>query len=448
MSDNIREIIADALVLIDTENKKSHLLIRDVLDKYDYLDTRDKAFFKRVTEGTVSYAITLDYVLDELSKKPMSKCKPMVRAILRMSAYQILFMEKVPDNAVCDEAVKLCRKRSFEQFCPFVNGILRNLCKNKENCLDFSDIADESKRLSVKYSCPEWIVKMFLKEQKDVEALLEGLLRIRPTSVRITDSKAKELILKQWSQNGISYTESAFVEDTYLLSDFDGIGNLYGFSEGLIIVQDESSQMSAAASGITENDEKTVIDVCAAPGGKTSFVASRMNSKGKVISCDVSEQKVELISENVSRLGLKNVVPTVWDATCFNPEWEETADVVIADVPCSGLGVFARKSDLKYNITNEAMKDICDLQKKIVLNVSRYVKPGGVLIYSTCTIHKAENEKMVRFILDNLPFEEDSLKPFLPKLFETERKSDSYIQFLPNVEGTDGFFVARFIKKA
>ena len=167
MSENIREIVLDTLIANETENKKSHLLIRDVLDKYDYLDSRDKAFFKRLCEGTILYKITLDYVLNKLSQKPMEKCKPVVRNILRMSAYQILFMDKVPDSAACDEAVKLVKKKHYEQFGPFVNGVLRNLVKSKESALDFEDIEDKELRLSVKYSMPLWIVKMFVKEQKE-----------------------------------------------------------------------------------------------------------------------------------------------------------------------------------------------------------------------------------------------------------------------------------------
>lgn len=448
MADNIREIVLDTLLTLERENKKSHLLIREVLDKYDYLDTRDKAFFKRLSEGTISYTITLDYILNKYSSKPIEKCKPVIRALLRMSAYQILFMDKVPDSAVCDEAVKLCRKKSFEAFTPFVNGVLRNISKEKEKALDFSNITDEITRLSLQYAMPEWLVRMFKKEQPDVEALLKGLIRIRPTCVRIVDLSQKNVLLTKWKEMGIKVSESKYLEDAYLIEGFDGMESLPGFSEGMVIVQDESSMLAAKATGIEKGASLRVMDVCAAPGGKTSYVASKMQPNGKVLSFDVSENKVELIRENVNRLSLENVEANVLDATEFKEEYLESADVVIADVPCSGLGIMARKSDIKLNITNEAMKEICDLQKKIISNVSRYVKKGGVLIYSTCTIHKAENEKMVKFILDNLPFEGDSLKPYLPKVFEVERQNEYSVQLLPNVDETDGFFVARFIKKA
>lgn len=446
MSENIREIILDSLIALEEPGSKSHLYIRDVLNKYDYLDLKDKAFYKRVTEGCVSTRITLDYVLDLMSKKPMAKCKPVVRNVLRMSAYQILFMEKVPDSAACDEAVKLIRKRSFESFCPFVNGILRNLCKKKDTILNFDSIEDKALRLSIKYSCPEWIVKMFIKEQDDPEGILKGLLRIRPTCVRIINPSDKEALLLKWEKADIHFLKSEYIDDAYFIEGFEGIENVPGFLEGKLLVQDESSGLAAKAAGVDNKKDLLIIDTCAAPGGKTSYVASKMMPRGKVISCDVSDKKVDLIRENIERMKLTNVEARVADATVFNEDLENKADIVICDVPCSGLGVMARKTDIKYNISNEAMKDICDLQKEIVKNVSRYVKPGGVFVYSTCTIHKAENEKMVKFIEDNLPFKGDSLKAVIPELFKINRKCDYAIQLLPNVEGTDGFFVARFKK--
>ena len=446
VNENIREITLDTLITLDTEHKKSHLYIRDVLLNYDYLDYRDKAFFKRLTEGTISYRLTLDYILNSVSSKPMDKCKVTVRNLLRMSAYQLLYMERVPDNAVVDEACKLCKKKHYEQFVPFVNAILRKVSKDKENLLNFEGIEDECLRLSVKYSCPEWIVKMFKKEQGDAEAILKGLLRVRPTTVRLVYPEKKDEILKAWEKDNVKFKPAKYVDDAFYLEGFEGIESVYGFKEGFFFAQDESSMMAAMATGVTEKDNLTVMDVCAAPGGKSMFAASLMKGKGEVLSFDVSDSKVQLIWENVSRCHLTNVSPMVADASEYHEEFKEKADILICDVPCSGLGVMARKSDIKYNITNEAMKDICDLQKKILLNAANYLKPGGVLIYSTCTIHKAENEKMVKFILNNLPFRGDSLKPFLPAAFEKERESESYLQLIPAEEGTDGFFIARFVK--
>lgn len=443
MSENVRELVVNTLLELEEEGRKSHLLIRDVLDKFDYLDAKDKAFYKRLTEGTISDRITLDYVIDKYSKKPVSKLKPIIRAILRMSAYQILFMEKVPDSAACDEAVKLVKKHSRPEFTGFVNGILRNISKEKERALDFSDIKEKSVYLSVKYSCPEWIVKMFLKEQKNTEAILEGMSEVRPTCVHVL--RHTDDYLGKWKQMEIKVTPGKLVKDSFYLENFEGLESVPGFLEGDILVQDESSSISSLATGTIGKDVK-VLDVCAAPGGKSCFTASKLGEKGSIVSCDVSEQKVALITENAERLGL-DIEAVVQDATEFVSEWEETFDVIICDVPCSGLGVMGRKSDIKYNISNEGMKDICELQKSIVSNVYRYLKKGGVFVYSTCTIHKAENEKMVKYIEENLSLKGDSLKPFVPVLFTKERPSENYIQLLPGIDGTDGFFVARFVKE-
>ena len=446
MSVNTREIITDILLELDKEGSKSHLLIREVLEKYDYLDSRDKGLIKRISEGTVFHRITLDFVLDKYSQKPMNKCKPVVAAILRMSLYQILFMDKIPDNAICDEAVKLCRKKSFEAFCPFVNGVLRNILRDKENALNFDGIDDKVQRISVMYSCPEWIVKMLLKEQEDGESLVKALSGIRPAFVKVVNEADTEVLTKAWGEAGISFEPARYIKNAFEIEDFDGMESVPGFSDGRLIVQDESSMICAECAGVQKGSDLRILDVCAAPGGKSSYVASRMYPEGEVVSCDVSDTKVSMIADNAERLHLSNLKPTLQDATEFNEEYEASFDIVIADVPCSGLGVMSRKSDIKYNITNEAMKDICDLQKAIVTNVSRYVKPGGVLLYSTCTIHKAENEKMVKFIAENFPFKEDSLKPFVPFLFDKPRKSECHIQLRPDTDGTDGFFVARFVK--
>jgi 16S rRNA (cytosine967-C5)-methyltransferase len=445
MNENIREIVLDILLEHENSNRKSHLLIRDVLDKYDYLNVKDKSFIKRVAEGTISNKITLDYVAERFSKKSVSKLKAPVRGILRESIYQLLFMDKVPDNAVCDEAVKLVKKRSFKEFAPFVNGVLRNIAREKGDILSFSEITDKTKYLSVKYSCPEEIVRIFMKEQDDAEGILKALNGIKTTSVKITEPEKEEDILSKWRDKGIKFTGIPGLESVYSVEDFEGAYGLPGFSEGAVIIQDKASMLAAMAAGVKESDNKTVLDVCAAPGGKSCFIAKTMKN-GLVISRDLTDYKVNLIKENAERLHLDNLRAEVHDATVFDESLVNKVDVLICDLPCSGLGVMGRKSDIRYNITNEGMKEICDLQKEILNTVTKYLKKGGVLIYSTCTIHKAENEKVVKYILKNLPFTGDSLVPYIPEAFNNTRESDFYLQLLPNLDDCDGFFISRFIK--
>lgn len=446
---NVREIIAQTLYELETGSRKSHLLIRDVLDKYDYLDSKDKAFFKRVTEGTLARRLTLDYVADKYSKKPMNKCKPMIRVIIRMSIYQLMFMDKVPNHSVIDEAVKLTKKLSRSEFTGFVNALLRNVAGNLPGLEKEIETLPESLRLSVKYSMPEWLVKMFLKEQKNAESLIASLNEIRPTCVTIKDLSKKDDILSAWDEDDVKYEVSSYFDNTFLVSGFEGAYMLEGFDSGDLIIRDESSMLAAMAAGVKPGDDIVVIDVCAAPGGKTTTIAATLQGSGKVYSRDLTEDKVSMIKENIERLGLLNVYPQVFDATVFDPDMEGKADVVICDLPCSGLGVMGRKSDIRYNISNEIMRDLCILQREILSVAQRYVKPGGILIYSTCTIHKAENEKQVKYILDNFDFEGDSIKDILPELFKEgkERECDYMVCLRPDVDNTDGFFVSRFRKK-
>ncbi len=429
-NDNIREIVFDALMLIDDEGKKSHLVIREVLDKYDYLNSADKNFIKRVTEGTVQKRITLDWVLNKFADRPMHMCKPSVREVLRMGAYQILYMDRVPDSAACDEAVKVCVHKCRKEFSGFVNAVLRKVSTEKENVLDFDSIENEVKRLSVKYSLPENIVLMLTKEQDNAEALIDALAKERPTVVRILKPEREEELLRAWKEEGVRIEKSPHLEYVYRLGGVKGVASLPGFRGGMLYFQDESSMLCVRKALEDINDNPVIIDLCAAPGGKTMYAAELLNGKGTIRSFDVSEEKVSLLKQNAQRLGFKNVSCSVNNARKFNDEYKEIADLVIADVPCSGIGVMSRKSDLKYHITNEGMAELCKLQKEIILNAADYVRPGGVLCYSTCTIHQAENEKAVKYLLKNRPE------------FTLEYEK----QLRPDVDDTDGFYIAKLRK--
>ena len=425
MSDNVREVVFDSLMLIFEENFKSHLVIRDVLSKYDYWENVDKSLYKRLTEGSVDKALTLDFCIEKFTNKPVLKLKPEIRQILRLGAYQILFMDKIPLWALVDECVKLVKKRSRKEFAGFVNAVLRKIADNKDSLLDFSEIEDLSKRLSLTYSLPEWIVKLFIKENDDPEDLIRALVKERETCVRIKPEE-KEKILGLFDNEKIEYRESSLLENVYLIRNFKGAKKLPGFEEGFLYFQDESSMMAVKkAFEYLDKSSPLILDVCAAPGGKSIFMSELLKGKGLIKAFDVSENKADLIRENIERLGIENISVFVKDARKEDKELINSADMVILDLPCSGLGVLSRKKDIKYKLSNEALRDISNLQREIIQNVKNYVKEGGYLSYSTCTIHKAENEKMVKFILKEGDFECEYIH-----------------QFLPNVEGSDGFFLA------
>ncbi|MDE6640280.1 MAG: 16S rRNA (cytosine(967)-C(5))-methyltransferase RsmB [Acetatifactor sp.] len=462
-----REIPLEILLTLEREKQYSNRLIKAVLDKYDYLDARDKAFIKRMTEGTLERQQELDYYLDCFSSHPVKKMKPFIRCLLRMSVYQMLYMDSVPDSAVCNEACKLAAKRGFGSLRGFVNGILRNISRNKDSLPLPDESTEPLKYLSVRYSMPEWIVQFWLDEygRQITAAMLEGLMEIHPVSLRFRGGLSAEEAEKLFSEvmeRGAVLKESPYLSCVRLLEHGSNIGELPGFAEGKWIVQDVSSALAVELAGIRETD--FVLDVCAAPGGKSIFAAEKA---AKVLSRDVSEEKTDLIRENVTRMRAENIEVQTWDATCFDETYEGKADVVLLDVPCSGLGVMGKKRDIKHRASREGMESLRPLQREIARVCSGYLKPGGTLLYSTCTVNPEENEEMVRFLTGELglipvPLEESLPELLLKQKRETEALRDregrnhgltaeerrACIQLLPGYMDADGFFIARLGKPA
>mgnify|MGYP003291581840 FL=1 len=424
MAENTREIVLDTLLEVERNHVFFHQLIKSVLDKYDYLDSQDKRFIKRLAEGCVERQIELDYYLNQYSTVPVHKMKPLIRCVLRMGVYQIIYMDKIPDAAACNEAVKLAVKRKFVNLKGFVNGVLRKIARDKER---LPMPKDKLEYLSVKYSMPEWIVAMWLEDygREDTRRILEALADIHPISVRFRKSmtqQQREEYLEQWRNEGVIATRSEEIPYVYTLEAVDGVSSLAGFEEGAFIVQDVSSVLCVEAANLKSTDK--CMDICAAPGGKTMLAAEMA---AEVLARDVSEHKVELIIQNLERMQLTDkVVTEVWDAAVKDETKHGQMDVVLMDVPCSGLGVMGKKRDIKYHVTPESLESLTELQKQIVDSSWQYVKEGGVLMYSTCTIHKKENQEMVRWICENYPFE-----------LEEER------QILPGFVKADGFYYAR-----
>lgn len=445
---NSREIILDMLLEVEAKNSFSHIIIKDVLDKYDYLEAYEKKFIKRIFEGVIERKIELDYIISKYAKVKGNKLKPALREILRMGIYQILYMDSVPDSAVCNEAVKLVKLKKYYQLTGFVNGVLRNVARDKDNIKYPTKNNNESMYLSVKYSMPEWIVTQWLSiysfevTEKMLIALLEEHNIVVRVNENISDCRLKEVI-NEWEDKSIIYNAHPYYKYAYELSNVEGMNKLEGFREGLYTVQDISSMLVAIVAGI-KGDEK-VIDICAAPGGKACHIATRLK-EGSIIACDITQQKVDKINENIERLKLHNIEARVSDATVNNSEWEEQFDILIADVPCSGLGVIGKKRDIKYNASIDKINELVDLQKNIFNNAKKYVKKNGYLIYSTCTISKKENEEMVEWICRSGEFALENIESYLPKELHGKTSEACYLQLLPGVHKSDGFFIARMKK--
>lgn len=366
MAENTREIVLDTLLVMERGEEFSHRLIKAVLDKYNYLEERDRAFIKRLTEGTIERQIELDYYLNQCSSVPTNKMKPLIRCLMRMSVYQLLYMDNVPDSAVCNEACKLAQKRKFGNLKGFINGVLRSLARRKES-LSLPDCKTKPREyLSVKYSMPLWLVERWMEQygEERTRKLLEGLLKIHPVSLRFrTDmSEAeREKWLAAMVQAGVQMSRSSLSPYVYTVENTENIAGLPGFAEGAFMVQDVSSVLAVEAAGVKAGD--TVVDLCAAPGGKSILAAERAGSAGKVLSRDVSEGKAALIRDNIERMGMKNIEVSVFDATGTDRALVGKADVVLADLPCSGLGVMGKKRDIKYHMSPEKIADIVGLQR-------------------------------------------------------------------------------------
>lgn len=444
---NTRELILGILLEVNKEGQYSHLVIRSTLEKYQYLEKQERAFISRVCEGTLEYKIRLDYILNQFSTVPAEKMKPVIRELLRSSVYQVLYMDSVPDSAVCNEAVKLARKKGFYNLTGFVNGVLRKIAR-EYGSIRFPGKDQPEEYLSVIYSMPKWLVQRFLEQYgfEKTEKMLESFLKEKPTTIRIREYLVdKKAVLESLERQQVTVEKAPYIENAYYLKNYDYLPALEAFRMGTVQVQDVSSMLVGDIADPNEGDY--VIDLCAAPGGKTLCIADKLKGTGRVDARDISRSKTDLIRENAIRQSFLNVVVTEKDASQLDSDSLEKADILIADVPCSGLGVMGRKTDIKYKMNPAKIQELAGLQRLILEQASTYVKPGGTLIYSTCTITNEENLDNVKWFTEHFPYELESLDPYLCKELQSETTSKGYLQLLPGVHQCDGFFIARMKRK-
>lgn len=445
---NLREMALEILLETEKNGAYPNVLLKETLDKYLYMEKQERAFLTRLVEGTVERKLTLDYWIDQVSKTPVKKMKPVIRCILRMAVYQIFYMDSVPDSAACNEAVKLAQKKGFQNLKGFVNGVLRNLSRQKETLSMPDEAKDPVKAWSAAYSVPEWLVEKVVKTygaetaKKMFASLYE---QVGKTTVRVNNSKiSTEECAKLLEKEEVTVEKAPYVENALEISGYDSLGFLESFEKGYFQVQDVSSMLVGLAAAPKKGDR--VIDICAAPGGKSIHAADLLQGTGQVEARDLTDYKVGLIRENIQRCGFSNMTAKKADATVYEEESKESADIVIADLPCSGLGVLKKKSDIKYRMTQEQIEELAKLQRTILKNAAAYVKKGGTLIYSTCTITKEENDQQVDWILKNLPLRLVSLEGCICEELLKNTEREGVLQLLPGREKTDGFFLAKFQK--
>lgn len=430
-----RQTAFEALIKTEKQGSYSNITIDSFLTKTK-LDTRDKSFVSALFYGVIERRLTIDYQLQLYLDKPIKKLKPEVLSILRMGAYQILFMDKVPTSAAVNESVKLAKRNGCSFASGLVNAVLRKIDKGG---ITLPDEKNFSEYLSVKYSCPQWLVNKWISEygSEDTEGLLSHSIGVPPIYIRVnttkTDSKNLTALL---SDEGIDVTVTDIPDAMIIDLHGKDIEKLKAFKEGLFHVQDISCQLCSMALSAKKGD--TVFDLCSAPGGKAYTVCELMEDKGNVFCFDIHENRVELIKKGAERLGLNSIEAAVSDASVLNKAIGY-ADKVLCDVPCSGLGIIARKPEIKYKKPEE-LKNLPELQLNILKNGSKYVKNGGILVYSTCSVSKEENESVcTEFLKSETDFE--AIVP-LPQLSD-----DKFLTLMPHKFGGDGFFIAAFRKK-
>ncbi|MDY3618107.1 16S rRNA (cytosine(967)-C(5))-methyltransferase RsmB [Agathobaculum sp.] len=410
------------------------------------LSPRDAALATRLTYGTVQNRLLLDFYLRRFSSVRLKKIQPRVLACLRMGIYQLVMLDRIPVHAAVDETVALVRHycHASDRTVSFANAVLRSAAKAAETkTLPKLDCPDKESYYALRYSHPEWMVRLFSEQygQKEAECICQANNADTPVSVRVDRMKAAPGEVKtELERAGLTAAPHPAFPDILLVSGGD-VAALPAFAEGRVTVQDAASALAAAVAGPEPGE--TVLDCCAAPGGKSFAMAERMENTGRVIACDIYGHKLIRIEEGAARLGLTNVETVLADASQPRAEWERLVDRVLCDVPCSGLGIIRKKPEIRFKDEKEIEK-LPALQAKILQNCARYVKPGGTLVYSTCTILRRENEDVVRAFLAENP--EFVTVPWSHPV--CGERPDGMVTLLPHVHGTDGFFIAKLRKKA
>ncbi len=438
MAKSARQLSFEILLKMNKDKAYSNLAIDSAVKAY-CPDSTDCAFISYLVYGVTERKITLDYVISKYLSKPVNKLKPDVLIILRLGAYQLLFSEKIPRSAAVNESVKLAKNNGCGYASGMVNAVLRKITADD---LILPENMVESEKISVTYSAPAELVKFLIYHygEDNTKAFLQYALEpkkifVKVNTVKITSDELKTELEKE----GVE-VKNTFLKNAVEISFSGAVYNLESYKKGYFHVEDLSSQLCVEA--LDAFPGGTVIDVCAAPGGKTFSIAQATEDNGEIYSCDIYEKRTGLIKDGAARLGLTSVIPTVNDATQFNERFP-AADRVLCDVPCSGLGIIGKKPEIKYKKLDD-VKELIPIQKNILDISSRYLKKGGRLIYSTCSVNPNENKKVCEWFLSNHPdFKSVKVLPHIPRTID----DGNYLTLMMHTNKCDGFFIAAFERK-
>lgn len=431
-----RLTVVKMLMKMDSSEAYSNLLLDHVFSESD-LSERDKAFAAALFYGVLERRLTLDYIIEKNSKIPFAKLDPAAVVILRTGLYQLLYMDSVPESAAVNESVKLCKKLKCFSAQGFVNGMLRSFIRGGKK-ISYLGLEPE-KRLSVEYSCPQWLTEKLVREYGTDFAVraLKASVGKPPVYARVNTLKTTtEKLLTELSKHRIKAAAYPGLDNCIKLEKSGDIEKCAPFRQGLFHVQDISSQLCCLTLRPVVNE--TVLDVCAAPGGKSFTLAELMGNNGRLYSMDLHDMRVGLIEDGAARLGIKMITAMQNDASKFNGELPQ-ADRVLCDVPCSGLGVIRRKPEIKFKSAGD-FEGLPEIQSQILETSARYVKPGGTLVYSTCTLSRAENDEVAgRFAAAHPEF-----LPIVQPVPYAGTAGEPMRTYCPDENGGDGFFTASF----
>lgn len=436
-----RDTALEVLMQVERANAWSDGSLKRTIAK-NGLEGREAALATRLSYGVIQNRTLLDYYISCYCVQKAHKLEPVIRNILRIGGYQILFMDKIPHRAAVNEAVEMCRQNGRPRAAGMVNAVLRRFVTNWMNMPEIR-CSGTAEYLSIRYSHPLWLVQRLLEiiPPEEVERFLQGNNEIVPTTIQTNLLKTTDKALaEELTQAGIAVERHAWLAHCFTVSGIGNLERLPAFAQGRFMVQDAAAHLVSMVAGVKKGDR--VQDVCAAPGGKSFAAAIAMGGEGEILSCDIHPHKLKLIENGARRLEIGCIRTMLADAREHHAAWVRAADVVIADVPCSGLGIIRKKPDIRYKDPDE-LKQLPAIQRAILENVCEYVRPGGVLVYSTCTILPEENEDITDAFLQSHP--EFEMTPFSLPL--PVGRCDGHLTLWPQRNGTDGFYICRMRRK-
>lgn len=442
MIDKAREIALKALHDIDENGAYSNIALDEEINKNrNKLNEKDIGLISQIVYGVTTWKLTLDTIVEKYSKVKLKKISPWILNILRMGIYQTIFLSKIPKSAAVDESVNLAKRYGHKGSVGFVNAVLRKV--TIDDYKELFNIKDEKEKISKTQSMPIWLIEELLKNNS-IEEVFEICknLNLKPElSIRVNKIKInKEELIKKFKEKNIECKECD-LEDFLILKNVKNIEKLEEFKQGFFTVQDESAGLSAILLGAKKGEK--VLDACSAPGGKTTYIAELMKNSGEIDAWDIYNHRIKLIEDNCKRLGINIVKTNIQDASIYNKDLK-LYDKILLDVPCLGIGVIKRKPDIKWQRKPEDVEEICKIQYKILENCSKYLKPGGELVYSTCSILKEENQDVIdKFVRENQNFEIVT-KEYVNSYQKIKKylKNDKFLEIMPQEE-YDGFFICK-----